>query len=304
MKKFMLIILISIISIIFSISYADEEFVSNTINAATLELYQHLTQPIHNNLNSSSNGLVLPKLYMLHVNGVNTTFRDADLNKEHLGTDSQLVSSDKYLIWSVVYNPTAGPNPTDPKMPEENLLDNLIDTFAQKNKELYLHNASLEKYVDAYIVANDLQPFFNKQTDPAGYKDLTNHLRSHYLEEMDYLAKAGDNMKYVIDNFHNQVPLQYAGVLKLLSESPAEIRDYSGSPDSVLLIPHSQGNIYANHLYSYLTDVEHFDKKHIAIYGIGSAADQNVGDWPRYEKNNMTPQMDKVFAIDIIYHEL
>lgn len=218
----------------------------------------------------------LPTMYALHINGINTTYKEALDNLRKVEVDSQMISTGKYLKWNVVYNPTADEKTTSSTIAAGvNLLDNIIDVGLQKNNELSLKNISKEQYVNAYIIANKL----NKNMSKVEYKQLQSQLMPHYQALIRKYG--GNNTADVINEFHKKAPPQFLGVLQLLDEgSNGGQYDYSHTPSSVLLIPHSQGNLYANSLYKYLTDTENFNSKHIAIFGIASPAGSNFGDWP------------------------
>lgn len=128
---------------------------------------------------------------------------------------------------------------------------------------------------NAYIIANKL----NKNMSKVEYKQLQSQLMPHYQALIRKYG--GNNTEAVVNEFHKKAPPQFLGVLQLLDEGgDGGQYDYSHTPSSVLLIPHSQGNLYANSLYKYLTDTENFNSKHIAIFGIASPAGSNFGDWP------------------------
>lgn len=93
----------------------------------------------------------------------------------------------------------------------------------------------------------------------------------------DYIKfRGGFNTSFIVDEFHQKVPYKFASVMKLLADGnvKASNGDYSKSNDGVVLIPHSQGNLYANTLFMYLTS-EKINIEHIAIFGIASPADKN-----------------------------
>ncbi|MDD3267645.1 MAG: hypothetical protein PHC75_10770, partial [Burkholderiales bacterium] len=51
----------------------------------------------------------------------------------------------------------------------------------------------------------------------------------------------------------------------------------NGGKPFVLLVPHSQGNLYANSLYQHLTTKEGYNQQNLSIFGIASPASQNLG---------------------------
>lgn len=244
----------------------------------------------------------LPTMYALHINGINTTSKEASDNLESLKLNSQMTSTGKYLKWNVVYNPTANEKTTSSTIAAGiNLLDNIIDVGLQKNNELSLKNISKEQYVKAYIIANNLDPNMSKTE----YKQLQTQLMPHYRELIKKYG--GNNTEAVISEFHKKSPPQFLSVLQLLDEgTDGSGYDYSHTPSSVLLIPHSQGNMYANSLYKYLIDTENFNPKHIAIFGIASPAGSNFGDWPvsdSYKTSRFKKEMNEFMINDSIPNE-
>lgn len=76
----------------------------------------------------------LPTLYVLHINGINTTYNEAKINLRNIKQASQMKSTNNYLKWDVVYNPTANEKTTSSTIAAGiNLLDNIIDVGLQKN---------------------------------------------------------------------------------------------------------------------------------------------------------------------------
>lgn len=121
----------------------------------------------------------LPAMYSLHINGINTTRNEAVDNMRKLEIASQMKSTGKYLRWNVVYNPTADEKTTSSTIKAGiNLLDNIIDVGLQKNNEFSLKNMTKEKYVNAYILANNV----NGNMDKVDYKQLQAQLMPHYRE--------------------------------------------------------------------------------------------------------------------------
>ncbi len=244
----------------------------------------------------------LPTMYAFHINGINTVPREARVNLDNLEKSSQMTSTGKYLKWNVVYNPTADEKTTSSTIKAGiNLLDNIIDVGLQKNNEFSLKNMTKEKYVNAYILANNV----NGNMDKVDYKQLQAQLMPHYRELIKKYG--GDNTDAVINEFHKKVPPQFSGVVQLLDDGiDSGQYDYSHTPSSVLLIPHSQGNLYANSLYKYLTDTENFNPKHIAIFSIASPAGSNFGDWPvsdNYQNSSFKNGMNELMISSSISRE-
>lgn len=83
----------------------------------------------------------LPHLYTLHINGINTTKKQAIKNLDNLNLFSKLENTNKYLSWNIVYNPTANQATESATLVAGiNLLDNILDVLHQKNNEVSLKN--------------------------------------------------------------------------------------------------------------------------------------------------------------------
>jgi hypothetical protein len=267
----------------------------------------------------------VPHLFILHLNGINTTEQEAIDNAEALRRDVPLKSN--MLTFSYVWNPSA-----DEKTGEgiSNLLSNLVDVKDQKKYE-YITQLSLEDCTDAWMKVN---PWDRYPKGTPEYDKVKENIIPKYKDMLEKLS--GENFDPIVNNFHNTVPAPFKSVTSLLETpytqkpryseydilSPATANLHNGANDRVLteieldkltqhnqrqaeelnqdamarlgmtssknyldtknmviLVPHSQGNLYANELYNYLTGVEHFPPNQIAIFGIASPASKNVGDW-------------------------
>ena len=83
------------------------------------------------------------KIYNIHINGINTTLKEAKINQDVLENKTQINSN--IVKWDLVYNPSS-------ENPEEtNFLSNISDTIQQKNAEL-----SLDDYTKIYIKSFNL----------------------------------------------------------------------------------------------------------------------------------------------------
>lgn len=219
-----------------------------------------------------------PTLYALHMNGVDTTPFGADNNLKSIKNSSKIKYTNNAIVWDVVYNPTRSADIESGTVKWAlNLFNNVLDVFYQKQHQGELKNISLDIYTKMYMALVGL----NYTKDSKQYIKLQNTLQPSYAAYLDKIG--GSNSEQIRQNFHNIVspPLPVAqSLIRLINKEANNNYDYSKSLDSVLLIPHSQGNLYANYLYQYLTEVEHMNSKRIAIYGIASPASYNLGDWP------------------------
>lgn len=219
-----------------------------------------------------------PKLYALHINGVDTTSFSADNNLKALMSASKIKYTNNAIVWDVIYNPTrSGDIESGTVKWGLNLFNNVLDVFYQKRHQGELKNITLDIYTEMYMALVGL----NYTKGSKQYIKLQQTLQPLYVAYLDKLG--GSNSEQLKQNFHNIVapPLPVAqSLIQLMNKDATNTYDYSRSLDSVLLIPHSQGNLYANYLYQYLTEVEHMNTKHIAIYGVASPASYNLGDWP------------------------
>lgn len=198
----------------------------------------------------------IPKMYVLHINGIQTTRTEAEINRRKLQTISQINSN--MVEFGVLYNPTG----------YHTLLQDLDDVSRQKaaeNKDL-----TLDDFTQVWIKANDYPTDIYKPGTEQ-YETLKSSILPQYNEVLGY---QGANFDQILNDFHNTVPPQAAAVLNLLDGVPG---DYSKNKNTILLVPHSQGNLYANTLYTYLTSTEKLNRGLISIFGIATPASNNAG---------------------------
>jgi hypothetical protein len=207
----------------------------------------------------------IPRLHVFHINGVNTTKLEAEANMKKLEETASiksnfLVSSYSVGHFDLIYNQTHGA-----------FLDIAWDTLGKKFKEG--QSISLDDYVHAYMEKHpdkkvpDGSPEYNKlkQDIEADYKNM-------YFSQTNFDA--------VLKQFHNKVPPQFAHVVAYLKSFKSIDDKYNYSKDSadgVMLLPHSQGNLYANDLEQWLEKNEAFSQMNVFIFGIASPATV-VGD--------------------------
>jgi hypothetical protein len=229
----------------------------------------------------------LPKLYALHINGMDTTFEEASENLKHLKTKSKLTSTNDYLNWGVVYNPTRseGRAPGTYKW-AWNLSRNVWDVLFQKFIQEPAAQVSLDVYSQFYLYIAKL--FY--AVDSNEYALIKSYLQEAYGRFL--INSGGSNSESILANFHQQVPAQFKAVVNLLRPANSQLSsDYYLNPHAVLLIPHSQGSLYANWLIAYLTQVENFNPKHIAAVAIATPAEDNRGDWPVSDENEVAEEL-------------
>lgn len=260
----------------------------------------------------------VPHIFILHLNGINTTKFQAFENSTELRKVPTIQSN--MITFDYVWNPTAGEGSG------QSLLDNIHDVMAQKAFEGKARTSQAD-FTDAWMRT------FDNESYPVGspeYIKLESSIKDKYNDALKGLF--GRNIESIIDNFHGIVPEEFQSVVSLVETpyvphyladsyqitsgnmtnrqktTPEQMKqrmlqsqqdrkryhearqmvfgnniqpkDYSKTKNMVLLVPHSQGNFYANDLYTYLTTVESFPKDQIQIYGIASTVHKNFGgEW-------------------------
>lgn len=234
----------------------------------------------------------LPTLYALHINGIDTTIDEAKTNLKKLRRTSQMTSTNDYLKWDLVYNPTSDDIKRSSTMRRGlQILDNLLDVALQKLTQAQLQQLNLDHYTQMYMLANNID---YPEGSPK-YTRLKEQLKDHYAKIL--AAYGGTNSQSIVANFHEAVPPQFASVLQLLNDGESAGKyDYTHNPNAVLLIPHSQGNLYANYLHKHITEIDNFDPQHVAIYGIATPASYTYGDLPYRDENYPTDELKIALA--------
>ncbi len=202
-------------------------------------------------LNAFADIVKNPHIFIFHVNGVNTTRDRADENRFALQSSVKINSN--IVTWDVIYNSTHG-----------FLASDLWDVMRMKKQEH--KNLSIDDYVKTYMKTYHLHY-------PVGspeYAKLKENIKQYYINDPSITGK---NLAEIINQFHQKVPPPYASVVELLNQH----KDSNGYNAYVLLIPHSQGNQYANQLWKYVTEYENFPKSHLAVFGIASPTDRMQG---------------------------
>lgn len=121
--------------------------------------------------------------------------------------------------------------------------------------------------VQTYMLMNNL----NYQPNSPEYNSLANELGNNIKDE--FLRR---NFDEIVDRFLIQAQPELESALTALAGHTT--LDYSRTKNHVLLIPHSQGNLYANNLYDYLTTIEHYNPHQIQIFGIATPGSQLKGN--------------------------
>jgi|LauGreDrversion4_2_1035121.scaffolds.fasta_scaffold16935_4 hypothetical protein len=132
------------------------------------------------------------------------------------------------------------------------LWDDLSDVFNQKAQEK--QNITLDDFVVAYMKANDL----HAESGTTEYEFIKQSIKDDFINDPQY---SGRNLESIVTEFKQLVP------------------DRENS--YILLLPHSQGNLYANQLYNYLTSTENYDSQQLKIFGIAVPANEvsDSGDY-------------------------
>lgn len=201
------------------------------------------------------------KLHLLHINGLNTIRDKAGCN---LKVYQRAAITTPNVLWDIVYNPTQSGDEWSWMASIKGFIDVWLQKWHEGN-----HLPTLDEFTQQAMQAQNLDYL-------AGSNEYE-QFKSSLIEQFQQLLldDGGKNMETIVDEFHNIVPIQYASVLNLLrSESKA---DYSKNNDYVIFLPHSQGNIYANNLYNYLTQTEKFSASKISIFGFASPAKTEYG---------------------------
>lgn len=194
----------------------------------------------------------LQKMYIFHINGINTSQDQALANTQELNKAANLQSNVIANNGQVdlLYNKEGNSTCT--------LCTQLSDVFSQKRFE----NVNIDDYVQVYSAARGLK----LKPETPEYEDLKKSIYSKFLEDSAFM---GNNFGDILEQYHGKTVNT-----KYLNEY---IASNNGGKPFVLLVPHSQGNLYANSLYQHLTTKEGFNQQNLSIFGIASPAAQNLG---------------------------
>jgi hypothetical protein len=191
-------------------------------------------------------------IYALHINGINTTPGAAQLNLVALENSAAPITKQDDFIWNVVYNPSK----SDSEWTITAVASGVWDMLMQK--------------INTGVIDQSFTSYTNQQLQVEGlsyapgtpeYQNLQATILQSYQQQL--LSKGGDNMSTVVNNFNQAV--DYSSVNQLLSANAA-----------IVLLPHSQGNAYANGLYNYVTS-EGVSTNRLTIFGFGTPMPEELG---------------------------
>lgn len=187
------------------------------------------------------------KIYIFHINGINTSMDEAWQNTIALKNTAMIDSN--MTSWDFLYNQSHG------------LWDDLEDVFQQKASEAN-PKITLDDYVTAYLRYNNL----DYPPDSADYAIVKAGIKDDYLNDPQFF---GSNFEELLTQFHQKLPPPEQ---QRLQEAARMVKSYAGIDNNVLFIPHSQGNLYTNSLISYLVSEELFPPTQISNFGIATPA--------------------------------
>lgn len=209
---------------------------------------------------SMASSFALQKIYIFHINGVNTNQQQARDNvtglQNTINVQSNMIANNGKVDLLYNSNGTGGVCP---------LCTQLSDVFSQKKYE----NITVDDYVMAYIKANKL----NIKPGTREYTALKNSIKNKYFADPAFM---GNNFTDILNELHKKLTV---GVNTSYLTNYLAAGATNGGKPYILLIPHSQGNLYANNLYKKLTTDEGYNQSNLSIYGIASPAAKNLGDY-------------------------
>jgi hypothetical protein len=206
----------------------------------------------------------LSDIFVFHINGINTTRMRAENNTRAL--EMSVKDKSKTLPhnrhFDLLYN-------NERNATFCNLCKQLIDVWHQKNNE--------DKTIDDYVLTQMKAQNLNYAVGSLEYNKLKQSIKRMYFEDPMLM---GDVFSDISQQFHRIINLSDRHKHRNMHEfvKTNSVANVSGKP-YILLIPHSQGNFYANRLYDKLTQMDGYDDLHLSIYGIASPAEKNSGNW-------------------------
>jgi hypothetical protein len=207
------------------------------------------------------NGFASSKIFVFHINGVNTTLKDALENAKKLeetaNVSSNMLSNGGHF--DLLYN-------KEDESAFCSVCSQLADVFKQKAQEH--KDVTVDDYVVAYMKAYNL----HYESDSGDYFILKQGIKDDYLKDSAFV---GANLEDIYNQFQSKIQqdIKFKYVKEFLTNS---MESGTGQP-FVLLLPHSQGNLYANELYDYSTQTLFLSADHINIFGIASPASKISG---------------------------
>lgn len=182
---------------------------------------------------------------IIHINGVNTTKEQAENNRDALESNLELdinLINNKQI--ELLYNQTHG-----------FFLDVFWDTLGKKFKEIKY--VSLDDYTDAYL-----------EKHPEDFEIPRDILKEQIQKEYNDLYFSLTNRDVVMEEFKKIIP-------------QIESNNYAANKsDYILLLSHSQGNLYANNVYDELINNEKLAANNISIFGIATPSRSIRGNEP------------------------
>lgn len=178
--------------------------------------------------------------YAIHINGMGMNEDGSNTGLERLRS---VTNNPERFQWRLIWN--------------DNQKDELVDMYSQKKNEDQL-NQTFSDYTNQRMQEAGV----SYAVGSPEYLQFQDSIREEYKNRI--LAIGGKNIRAVIAEFETIVP--FANGLDYL----ANIQDF------VILLPHSQGNLYANGLYNFLI-ASKFDVNHISIFGFGSVNNAELG---------------------------
>lgn len=191
----------------------------------------------------------VPAVYNIHINGINTTPSSAQLGLIALQQNAASIASQDDFIWNLVYNPSR----SDSQGIISSLFNGVSDMFKQKMSAEVINQSFTEYTVEKLNVAH-----LNYANGSPEYELFQASILHDYQNAL--VSKGGKNLQKVVDGFQQLI-------------DPALIAQ---NRVAVILLPHSQGNAYANGLYNYVVS-DGFPLNKITIFGFASPMPKELG---------------------------
>lgn len=215
------------------------------------------------------------KIYSFFINGIQNTREQARNSSDKLWTQanvhSNMISQDKKLY--LLYN----------KIPETicPICTQIADAFLQ-NMSLKV-DMVMDNFMDIYIKFKHLDPNMYRKGTPK-YAELEKLLLPKIKSEQGVNQYFGSNL--------DDIESQYNVAMNDLKKNFKEFLDAQDDEPYILLVGHSQGSLYAEQLYQYITTGDKaISPKRIATFSIGtpsSTTDHHLDD-----------ELKKIFINDI-----
>lgn len=226
----------------------------------------------------------LPQIFAFHINGIDTTAEEAQANLLKLEETNKIRYSNKLVVWDLIYNSTK----SSKEWTITAYIQGVWDVLWQK-----WYETSTLQSLDDYTEFAMKKSGVSYAKGSIEYKTFQDSLIKDVQEQ--FIDYGGKNLPDIIDQFHRKIPFQFASFLKEINSNNAS--NYAENPNYVILLPHSQGNIYANELYNYLTQTENFNRKNIAIFGFATPAKEELGKNDIYSSNYVNSTNDGVINL-------